>query len=167
MRMVEGTFTRLIQKAATQAFDAILIPLRFPLEQLSRECLIMFAEQGFKAVPGRLKKRLLDFAGGMGSSVIVENLFNSLRKAERVAGSGKCAPPEAWYDTAHSSLPGDYERPVHTTGASKACAPSATPKATFVGDPEFSLDDSIRDQIHAAHPEWPAMSPCVGGRLSS
>ena len=62
--------------------------LRFPPEQLSRTILVLPAEAEFKEVPCLVVEELNDFANGLHSTFLVENMSREARKLERESFSG-------------------------------------------------------------------------------
>ena len=138
------------------------------MEQYSREVFVQLGEVDFKEVPPFLEADLEEYATAMKSTLLIENMFNHLRKVERKSMTGKCMPKTAWHHFCHSSLLTDFDREaIAVTEPARQAAPSQIPNSTFSAvDEECSLTDEQLDTIHATQPSWPTLSP-ENGKMAS
>ena len=77
---------------------AFLRSCRFPAEQFTREMLVWLSEVDFKEVPRVVTKQLEEFAAGLNSTLLVENMFNALRRVERIRLNNAVSPKAAWHE---------------------------------------------------------------------
>jgi hypothetical protein len=142
---------------------AFVINLRFPLEQFSRSILVMLAEVEFKEVPCLVVEELTDFANGLHSTLLVENMFREARKLERKSLSGMVGNMHLWHEISHTQLLADFDRPCITvTASSKLAAAANVPRSTFHADVNHcSMDVNEMGSIHDTGKKvtWPTLSP--------
>ena len=142
---------------------AFVVNLRFPLEQFSRSILVMLAEAEFKEVPGLVVEELTDFASGLHSTLLVENMFREARKMERKSLSGMTGNIHLWHELSHTQLLCDFDRPgITVTASSKAAAATTVPRSTFHADVNgCSMGVAEMGSIHDTGKKatWPTLSP--------
>ena len=133
--------------------------LRFPRETFCREMFVLLSEAGFREVPPIAVAQIKGLVSSVGSTLLVENLFNKLRQVERKRMNRSVCARAAWHEQCSSALFEQHGRPrVDISATARASAPNAVPPSTFEPPShECSLPVNLLDELHSARPQWSSL----------
>eukprot|EP00971_Amphidinium_carterae_P349806 6491236-Amphidinium_carterae.1 len=127
-----------------------------------RECFLRLAEEDFNKVPEELASDLVKQAESHGSTLLVENLFNRLRREEkRAVGGAALSNGHKFHITATAALHESFGRPGPSRIENEVVTTSESLKASaYTGHGLASTlnEDQIRD-ISMPKPTWSTTNP--------
>ena len=97
----------------------------------------------------------------MHSTLVVENLFNLLRRLERSTSNSRVVAARAWHEVVCGQVLPEYDMQLPTISEeAKSVAPSKVPGTVFMGGPASStLDRKTLKPLTEAVPTWPNQAP--------
>lgn len=119
-------------------------------------------ETGFDHVPPEVEQQVKCFTQSMGSSLIVERMFNEGRRVESANRNEKIEPCTFYHATSLGPrvMP-DFGRPqMAITGAARLASPGRIPASAF-GASEFdtTVGTEVLDRLMTPKPDWPRLAP--------
>ena len=130
-----------IEEAAVASKDMqnVLLQVRWPYEQWSREIMVFLAETEFSRVPEGARQQITDFKDAWHSTLHVEQEWNNARDAQRLCKSGKFGGVALWHKVQESGTLRAWDRaPEDPTIESKVASKSQLPAWMFATPKKLS-----------------------------
>ena len=108
-----------------------------------------------------LSKAVTAWCGSVHSTLVVENLFNAIRRLERGTSNSRVVAARAWHESMCSQVLPEYNMELAViSDKARAVAPAKVPGTVYVGGPSSSsLDKKALRPLTDAVASWPNQAP--------